>query len=270
MFFRSVLILFIFISFFFVKLPTITNAQSCDVNACINDGWGGCWSCGGGEVCCICRCGNLSGGIGPLDCEVGGCSNSVANGCRPCGGPPGPTNTPTPTPGPTNTPTPTPIPRRYLCANPGGAVSYDACIEAPFSCAPNTGNCFANLNECNAYCLPLTTVPNIPRPAMTTLCTPGWALGVIGINSAIGCIPANDTLQLIIFVLRWSLGIGGGITFLLIVYSGFQFATSGGDPNKIKAAKSLLTAAVSGLFLIIFSAYVLNLFGIQIFRLPGL
>jgi hypothetical protein len=46
--------------------------------------------------------------------------------------------------------------------------------------------------------------------------------------------------------------------------------TSGGDPRKAKAAKELLTSAIAGLLMIIFSVYILDLIGIRILNIPGL
>jgi len=46
--------------------------------------------------------------------------------------------------------------------------------------------------------------------------------------------------------------------------------TAAGDKRKLQGGKELLTAAVSGLFLIIFSVFILDLIGIRILRIPGL
>jgi hypothetical protein len=88
--------------------------------------------------------------------------------------------------------------------------------------------------------------------------------------TAIGCIPLSDQNAFITFVVRWFLGISGGISFVLIVYSGFLYMSSGGDKQKVGAAKELITATISGLVLIIFSVFILDLIGIRILRIPGL
>lgn len=90
------------------------------------------------------------------------------------------------------------------------------------------------------------------------------------LNTAIGCIPINDTNALIGFFLRWAIGIGGGIAFILILVSGFQIMTSQGDPQKLQAGKELLTSAVTGLVLIIFSVFILQFIGVNILGIPGL
>ncbi len=64
-------------------------------------------------------------------------------------------------------------------------------------------------------------------------------------------------------------GIGSGIAMLLILFSGFQRITSAGNPEKLHAAKELMTAAISGLLLIIFSVFLLKLIGVDILQIPG-
>lgn len=71
-------------------------------------------------------------------------------------------------------------------------------------------------------------------------------------------------------LLQIGVGLGGGIAFLLILVSGFQTITSGANPEKLHEAKELMTAAISGLLLIIFSVFILRLIGVDILQIPGL
>ena len=93
--------------------------------------------------------------------------------------------------------------------------------------------------------------------------------GGSGIRTAIGCIPINNTNSLIGFILRWAIGIGGGIAFILILVAGFQIMTAQGDPQRLQAGKELLTSAIAGIILIIFSVFILELIGVNILRIPG-
>ncbi len=93
--------------------------------------------------------------------------------------------------------------------------------------------------------------------------------GGTGINTAIGCIPINNEEALLEFLLRWFIGIAGAIAISLIVYAGIQIMTSSGNPEKIGAGKELLTAAIGGIVLLIFSVFILRLFGVEILKLPG-
>lgn len=90
-----------------------------------------------------------------------------------------------------------------------------------------------------------------------------------GIETAVGCIPTENTTEFVKWFLRWAIGISGGIAFLLIVWSGFQILTSAGNPEKLKGGQEQLTAAISGLLFIIFSVFLLRLIGVDILQIPG-
>lgn len=90
------------------------------------------------------------------------------------------------------------------------------------------------------------------------------------LNSAIGCIPIlTDETSLMGWILSWAIGIGGGIAFLLIVYAGFMIMTSAGNPERIKAGQELLTSAIAGLIMLIFSIFILKIIGVDILGIPG-
>jgi hypothetical protein len=62
-------------------------------------------------------------------------------------------------------------------------------------------------------------------------------------------------------------GIGSGIAFLLIVYAGFLIMTAAGNPERLKAGQELMTSAISGLILLVFSIFVLKFIGVDILGL---
>jgi len=107
----------------------------------------------------------------------------------------------------------------------------------------------------------------INKSALSPRCTRN---GQVGINTAIGCIPITNPTNLLTFVLPWAIGVAGGVAFILIIIAAFVIMTSAGDPQKAKAGKELLGAAIAGLLMIIFSVYLLDVIGIRIIRLPGL
>ena len=90
------------------------------------------------------------------------------------------------------------------------------------------------------------------------------------IYTAIGCIPVSSTPDFIAWILRWTIGIGGGIALMLIIVASFQIMTSSGNPEKVQAGKELLTSAIAGLIMLIFSVFILKFIGIDILKLPGL
>ncbi|MBN1168699.1 hypothetical protein JXA63_02295 [Candidatus Woesebacteria bacterium] len=87
------------------------------------------------------------------------------------------------------------------------------------------------------------------------------------IFTAIGCVPADEFQDFTEFSARWSVGIAGGIALLMIIYSGYLYMTSQGNPQKIQSAKELITAAIGGLLFLIFSATILRTVYENILRL---
>lgn len=106
------------------------------------------------------------------------------------------------------------------------------------------------------------------RPTLAQLNTGGC--GGDSIESAIGCIPVGDTNSFMGWMLGWAIGVGGGIAFLLIVYASILIMTSQGMPDRLKAGQELLTSAISGLIMLIFSVFVLKFIGIDILGLDSL
>lgn len=86
--------------------------------------------------------------------------------------------------------------------------------------------------------------------------------------TAIGCIPATPSGFISKF-LTLGVSLGGGVSFLLILFSGFQMMTSTGNPEKLAAGRELMGASVSGLLLITLSLFLLKLIGFNILGIPG-
>jgi len=184
-------------------------------------------------------------------------------------------------------------PGEEVCTAPSTNTPYGTCtLSAGYTCQLPTENqgttgdtCTPTGNECQEgyrcfyssfgyTCIPSTS-NETPRDETTVTQTD--SSGLLGggdcsdteINTAIGCIPINDTDELIGFILRWAIGVGGGIAFLLIVLAGFQIMTSSGNPDRLKAGQELMTSAIAGLILLIFSVFILKIIGVDILGLPG-
>ena len=245
---------------------TCSDTADCN-NICSSVPYG--WGCltNPGPTCCTCLCGWASSNSiqGPIWCADMG-RDDDANGCNPCGG--GITPGVTIQPPATNTPTP---PSYWLCKRPY-AQSPPKCDYEQVNYCVNFdipgGLCYHEEANCESGCIPPEGTTITPLPTMDPLCT--FAPGRQGINTAIGCIPTDSNNDFTIFILRWSVGVSSGIVFLLIIYSAFLIMGSGGNAEKVKAGKELMTAALTGLILLIFSVFILDIFGIRIFRIPGL
>ena len=89
-----------------------------------------------------------------------------------------------------------------------------------------------------------------------------------GIQTAIGCIHVLEgTDTFLEDLLKWAVGIGGGIAFALMLYAGFMIMTASGNPERIKAGQELLTSAIAGLILLVFSIFILRFIGVDILGL---
>lgn len=90
----------------------------------------------------------------------------------------------------------------------------------------------------------------------------------LGMWTAIGCIPIESD-SIIRTIITLGLGIGGGITLLLILAGAFQLTVSSGEAQKVQEAREQITSAVIGLLFIIFSITILRFIGVQFLQLPG-
>jgi len=91
--------------------------------------------------------------------------------------------------------------------------------------------------------------------------------GKEGIETALGCIP-TDVSGFVETLLSIFLGVAGGIAFLMMIFGTFKIIGSSGDPDALQEGRSIITAAITGLLLILFSVFILNLIGIKILQLP--
>lgn len=90
-----------------------------------------------------------------------------------------------------------------------------------------------------------------------------------GVWTAGGCFYTNPSLLISENILPWGLGVAGSLSLLCISYAAFILQTSRGNPERIKKAREYLRACITGLLLIIFSVFILQLIGVTILRIPG-
>lgn len=93
--------------------------------------------------------------------------------------------------------------------------------------------------------------------------------GGTGIATAIGCVSLQPS-DFAGDILRFSVGIGGGIALLLLLYGFTLLTMSAGSPDKVNAAKEIITSAVGGLIFITMATVLMGFIGINILNLPGL
>ncbi len=62
-------------------------------------------------------------------------------------------------------------------------------------------------------------------------------------------------------VIRGALVFVGVVALLFIIYAGFSFVTSGGDPKKVQGARQIMTFAIIGLVIVLLSFAILFFIG---------
>lgn len=90
-----------------------------------------------------------------------------------------------------------------------------------------------------------------------------------GVYTPFGCIDTSPNL-FIQRILQIAISLAGGIAFLMILYGAFVTMTSAGNPERLNGGREIITSAVAGLLLIIFSTIILRIIGVDILQLPGL
>ena len=87
-------------------------------------------------------------------------------------------------------------------------------------------------------------------------------------NLAIGISSCPKLSEFVNRILSIALGSFGGIAFLLLIYGGLRLVASQGDPKALQEARTIITAAITGLLFAIFAVFILRLLGIGILGLP--
>lgn len=100
--------------------------------------------------------------------------------------------------------------------------------------------------------------------------TPGCTdnLNDPGIATAIGCIHTNPA-EFVKDLMKFVVGISGGLAFLMMLLGAFQMLTSAGNPETLSAGRDRLTSAVIGLLFVIFAILLLQIIGVDILKIPG-
>lgn len=159
------------------------------------------------------------------------------------------------------------------CCPPGYSTSIWVC---PIGTNTDT-NCCLRRGLFNYDVKPKVACQDVPASAyLTDVCNyasdPGKCMDCLenqgGAWTAIGCVP-TEPAGLLTLLLTFGMGIAGGIAFLLILLGGFQMMTSVGNPEQLNAGRELISSAITGLILIIFSVFLLKLIGYDILRIPG-
>ncbi len=86
-------------------------------------------------------------------------------------------------------------------------------------------------------------------------------------NIAPGCVTSDGvaTLRCIpaVFqnIVSWALGLAGLAAVFFIIFAGFKFLTSGGDPKQVEGARKTMTYAIIGLIVIALAFAIIQIIG---------
>ncbi len=148
---------------------------------------------------------------------------------------------------------------------PGGISRADCAKASGVYCSrsvPNTGTSID-------YCCPTLTACNQVAPPSAIAAFAGYCnkAGIIGVDTAIGCVPIETITNFEAFFITWGLGIGGGLVILVLIAAAFQIITSSGDVSKLQMGKELLISAFSGLVMLAFAVFILRIIGVNVLGL---
>lgn len=143
-----------------------------------------------------------------------------------------------------------PATQQINCMSHGGGVAW----------------CCADVLLCPGYVTTCANLPGgCPNPAIGPFCDANRTQ----VRTALGCIDIFG-LRGFTNIVNWATGIGGTITFILIIISALMITTAQGDPKRVKAGQELLTAAIAGFVLIALSVVIFNFLGVNVLGLNSL
>ena len=94
----------------------------------------------------------------------------------------------------------------------------------------------------------------------------GWLVNLVGITRA---QDIEDTLEkskdvgaYVSTLYKWVLGVGASLGVLIIIYAGYIYVTSQGNPDSLKTAKDLIIGVLVGLAVIILAGVILQNIGV--------
>lgn len=87
--------------------------------------------------------------------------------------------------------------------------------------------------------------------------------------TGIGCLPIDLASLITKTVITLGIRLGGGISFLVLLYGSYLILTSQGDVERVKNGKKYATSAIKGLFLIIFAVFIVRFIGVTLLQIPG-
>ena len=94
------------------------------------------------------------------------------------------------------------------------------------------------------------------------------ACSVTEISTDFGCIP-TDPAGFVGKFYGIGLGIIGGVSVLFIIYGGYLYLTSAGNPVNVEKGKQYIIYSIVGLLFAVFGFVFIQLVAVDILHIPG-
>jgi len=82
-------------------------------------------------------------------------------------------------------------------------------------------------------------------------------------NTAYAAEAGEDLSSFIPMIYNWSISIVGSLATLILIYAGYLYATSAGNPEQANLAKEYIIGAISGMVLLLMAVIVYNMIKVE-------
>lgn len=155
---------------------------------------------------------------------------------------------------------------KFQCQQPDIVVCALKSLKLLSYCLPGIGCSLSGQQKASFQPVELCT--KLGDPSEQNKCTTCMNDGK-HVWSTIGCLPTEFGALISTYILSLSLGVGGGISFLVFLYGAFLIIASAGETERISLGKKHISSAIKGLLLIIFAVFILKVIGADLLRIPG-
>lgn len=87
---------------------------------------------------------------------------------------------------------------------------------------------------------------------------PAWFHGLECKDDVVQITKINQIWIIVMNIVQWLIIAGGYVALYFIIWGGFKYITSAGDPQKVTGAKNAITNAVIGLIIVLASVAIVR------------
>ena len=75
--------------------------------------------------------------------------------------------------------------------------------------------------------------------------------------------PANNITEYVSAILAWVIPLAGGLALLMMIYAGYIYMTSQGNPESVGKAKDIVIGVITGIVLLFLIKVIMDQIGVQ-------